>query len=98
MIRHILLIQFKADATPRQIEELKQSFLSMPDLIEGVEHVEWGINDSPEGKNKNYTHCVMMTFTDEAGRERYLPHPNHDGLKDIFRPILEDIIVFDFTV
>ncbi|NRF30478.1 Dabb family protein [Vibrio coralliilyticus] len=98
MIRHILLIQFKPNASSQQIEELKASFLSMPTQIEGVDSVEWGLNDSPEGKNKNYTHCVMMTFADEAGRDRYLPHPEHDVLKEIFRPILEDIVVFDYTV
>ena len=98
MIRHILLIQFKDDTNPLQVEELKQSFLSMPNTIDGVGHVEWGLNNSPEGKNKHYTHCVMMTFSDEAGRQRYLPHPAHDALKNIFRPILEDIIVFDYTV
>lgn len=98
MIRHILLIQFKPNASSQQIEELKASFLSMPTKIEGVDSVEWGLNDSPEGKNKNYTHCVMMTFADEAGRDRYLPHPEHDALKEIFRPILEDIVVFNYTV
>ncbi|AIS56797.1 Dabb family protein [Vibrio coralliilyticus] len=98
MIRHILLIQFKSNASSQQIEELKASFLSMPTKIEGVDSVEWGLNDSPEGKNKHYTHCVMMTFADEAGRDRYLPHPEHDALKEIFRPILEDIVVFDYTV
>lgn len=70
----------------------------MPTKVEGVDSVEWGLNDSPEGKNKHYTHCVMMTFVDEAGRDRYLPHPEHDVLKEIFRPILEDIVVFDYTV
>ncbi|NOH62406.1 Dabb family protein [Vibrio sp. RE88] len=98
MIRHILLIQFKPNASSQQIDELKASFLSMPAKVEGVDSVEWGLNDSPEGKNKHYTHCVMMTFPDEAGRDRYLPHPEHDALKEIFRPILEDIVVFDYTV
>ncbi|MCG9595467.1 Dabb family protein [Vibrio sp. Isolate25] len=98
MIRHILLIQFKPDTTPQQVEDLKASFLSMTTKVEGVDSVEWGLNDSPEGKNKHYTHCVMMTFSDEDGRNHYLPHPEHEALKDIFRPILEDIVVFDYTV
>ncbi|MDN3612478.1 Dabb family protein [Vibrio ostreicida] len=98
MIRHILLIQFKDNADPQHIARLKESFLSMPQTIEGVVDTEWGKNDSPEGKNKHYTHCVMMTFADEAARQRYLPHPDHDQLKSLFRPLLEDIIVFDYTV
>ncbi|MDF2152955.1 Dabb family protein [Vibrio sp. CAU 1672] len=98
MIRHILLIKFKTDASHENIEQLRTLFEQMPHKVEGVTEVEWGLNDSPEGKNKHYTHAVVMTFADEAGRENYLPHPEHDALKAVFRPLLEDIIVFDYTI
>jgi len=98
MIRHILLIKFKQDAQSTEIEKLRALFEQMPNKIEGVLEVEWGLNDSPEGKNQGFTHSVLMTFVDEAGRQNYLPHPEHDALKDVFRPLLEDIIVFDYQV
>lgn len=98
MIRHILLIRFNEKATEQSINELMALFEAMPSKIAGVEAVEWGVNDSPEGKNKSYTHSVMMTFKDENGRQNYLPHPEHDALKSVFRPILDDIIVFDYSV
>ena len=98
MIRHILLIKFKATAKTNEINKLKASFESMPAKVEGVDSVEWGLNDSPEGKNKGYTHAVMMNFVDNAARDNYLPHPEHDKLKKIFRPILEDLVVFDYTL
>ena len=98
MIRHILLIKFKASATDDKIQQLRELFEAMPTKVEGVTDVEWGLNNSPEGKNKDYTHTVMMTFADEAGRQNYLPHPEHDALKEVFRPLLEDIIVFDYEI
>ncbi|ATA25308.1 stress protein [Brenneria goodwinii] len=98
MIRHILLITFTAQASAAEIEQVKTAFLQMPENIEGVQAVEWGYNDSPEGKNAGFTHCVMMTFRDEQARQRYLPHPKHDELKAIFRPVLSDIIVLDYPV
>lgn len=98
MIRHILLIKFKEYSQASEIMKLKALFESMPEKVEGVVSVEWGMNDSPEGKNKEYTHSVLMTFTDENGRQNYLPHPEHEALKDVFRPLLEDIIVFDYQV
>jgi hypothetical protein len=98
MIRHIILIRFKSTAKIDEINELKASFESMPLKVEGVHSTEWGLNDSPEGKNKGYTHAVLMNFVDNAGRDNYLPHPEHDELKKIFGPILDDLVVFDYTV
>lgn len=98
MIRHLLLIKFKESAKPLAIEHLKGLFESMPDKIEGVTSVEWGMNDSPEGKNKGYTHSVFMTFSGEDARQRYLPHPEHEALKQVLRPLLEDVLVFDYQV
>jgi hypothetical protein len=97
MIRHILLIRFKDASLLSEIKKLKDLFESMPEKVEGVVSVEWGTNDSPEGKNKGYTHSVLMTFVDEAGRQNYLPHAEHEALKQVFIPLLEDIIVFDYS-
>lgn len=96
MIRHILLIKFKASAELSEIDRLRTLFESMPQKVEGVTSVEWGLNDSPEHKNQGYTHCVLMTFANEQGRQNYLPHPEHDALKEVFGPLLEDIVVFDY--
>lgn len=98
MIRHILFIRFTNSALPEQILAIRSAFLQIPDRIEGVTSVEWGTNDSPEKKNAGFTYCVLMTFADEAARQRYLPHSAHEALKVIFRPILRDIIVLDYTL
>jgi len=98
MIRHILFITFTEDATADQINAVRQAFLHIPQQVEGVVSVEWGVNDSPEGKNAGYTHCVLMSFAGEPARQRYLAHPAHDALKAIFRPVLQDILVLDFTL
>ncbi|WP_373226295.1 Dabb family protein [Enterobacter cloacae complex sp. ESBL7] len=98
MIRHILFITFTDCALPEQILAVRTAFLQIPDRIEGVTSVEWGVNDSPEDKNAGFTHCVLMTFANETARQRYLPHPVHDDLKTIFRPILQDIMVLDYTL
>ncbi len=98
MIRHILFFTFTDSASSEQILAVRQAFLEIPDRIEGITGVEWGVNDSPEKKNAGFTHCVLMTFADEAARQRYLPHPAHDDLKTIFRLILREIIVLDYTL
>uniref|UniRef100_UPI003F7129A7 Dabb family protein n=1 Tax=Enterobacter ludwigii TaxID=299767 RepID=UPI003F7129A7 len=95
MIRHILFITLTDNASHDEINAVRLAFLRIPQRVEGVTGVEWGVNDSPEGQNAGYTHYVLMTFADEAARLRYLPHP---ALKSIFRAVLQDIVVLDFTL
>ncbi|MFZ4221310.1 Dabb family protein [Enterobacter ludwigii] len=98
MIRHLLFITFTEAASAVQVDAVRRAFLDMPRRVTGVIRVEWGMNDSPEGKNAGYTHCVLMTFTGEAARRRYLPHPAHAALKTMLSPLLREIIVLDFTL
>lgn len=98
MIRHILLIKFIDAAEPYEIDKLRLLFESIPKKISGVMSVEWGLNDSPEQLNKGYTHAVTMTFVNDAARQNYLPHPEHEALKKVFGPLLEDIVVFDYQL
>jgi len=98
MIRHILLIKFIDSVDQIQLDVVKAMFDDIPTKIDGVESVEWGLNDSPESLNKGYSHSVMMTFSNEQGRQNYLPHPEHIALKEIFVPLVEDIVVFDYTL
>lgn len=98
MIRHILLIKFKPEAEQSKIENVRELFDSMPAKVEGVESAEWGLNDSPEGLEQGFTHAVMMTFADEQARQNYLPHPEHEALKAVFVPLVDDIVVFDYTL
>ena len=98
MIRHILLIKFKQSVESFQINEIKTLFESMPTKIEGVVSVEWGLNNSQENKNKGYTHSVLMTFTNEEGRQNYLQHAEHEALKKVLKPLLDDLLVFDYQI
>ncbi|MFW7226917.1 MULTISPECIES: Dabb family protein [unclassified Serratia (in: enterobacteria)] len=60
------MITFAVDASPEAIDPVRETHI--PEHIEGVQAVEWGINDSLEAKNAAYTHCVLMTFQDEQAR------------------------------
>ncbi|EBA9946061.1 Dabb family protein [Salmonella enterica] len=98
MIRHILFITFNDDVLPGEIEVVRWFFLRIPMLVKGGARVEWDINDSAENKSSDHTHCVLMTFADDAARQYYLQHPVYQALKSIFYPALQDIVAFDFTL
>ncbi len=97
MIRHILFVRFKLDASLQSIAEVLAAFKEMRSKVEGIVDVECGVNDSPENKNKEFTHCILMTFINEAARDNYLPHPEHSALKEVFGAILDEIIVLDYS-
>ena len=97
MIRHLLLLQFTPETTEQDITEILALFVAAKDKIDGIVAVTAGENISPEGKNKHFTHCIAMDFTDEAARDNYLPHPEHQKMKPRFRPHIADILVFDYS-
>jgi hypothetical protein len=39
-----------------------------------------------------------MSFDTAANRDAYLPHPEHERVRDIVVPCLERVVVFDFEV
>ena len=62
--------------------------------IDGIESIEYGTNQSPENLNKNYTHSVVVTFSDSSARDLYLVHPDHKALGAVCL-IFGHLIVFD---
>jgi len=95
-IRHVVCFKFKEDATDTQIRKVEKAFAGLKKKIPEIKGLEWGVNNSPEGLNKGFTHCFIVTFADEKGREIYLPHPDHKAFVEILKPILDDVFVIDF--
>ena len=95
-IRHVVCFKFKEDATDAQIRKVEKAFAGLKKKIPEIKGLEWGVNTSPEGLNKGFTHCFIVTFADEKGREIYLPHPDHKAFVEILKPILDDVFVIDF--
>ena len=96
LLRHVVLFRFKKDATPEQIVEIERAFSALPEKIAEIRGYEWGINNSPEGLNDDFTHCFLVTFGSEADREKYLPHPAHKKFVELLRPRLDKAFVLDY--
>ena len=98
-IRHVVCFKFKEDATKEQIAKVVKTFedLKKKKKIAEIENFEWGTNNSPEGLNKGFTHCFILTFANEKARDDYLPHPDHKAFGKVLKPILDDVFVIDFA-
>ncbi|HSI48612.1 MAG TPA: Dabb family protein [Ideonella sp.] len=98
MIRHLVLLKFTDEATAERRDSLSAAFAGLAAQIPEVHSMEWGPNASPEGLDKGFTHCFLVTFQDEAGRDAYLPHPAHLAFVDELKPWLADVLVVDYAV
>ena len=97
-IKHYGVFQFKDGVTPEQIDECFAEMKGMVGKIPGLLEVIHGPYDSPEGLNEGFTHGFIMSFESAEARDAYLPHPEHERVKDIVVPRLERVIVFDFAL
>ena len=95
-LRHVVLLKFKESATPSDIKKVETAFGKLASQIKEIKDFEWGLNNSPEGLNKGFTHCFFVTFDNEEARDIYLPHPAHKAFGNILGPHLEDVLVVDY--
>ena len=102
MIRHIVLMKCKPEASKADIDEVFAALEALKDAIPGILAFEGGENNSVEGINRGYTHGFTMDFADEQVRETYLPHPEHQKVVAKIRNIIdgssESVLVMDFTI
>lgn len=102
MIRHIVLMRCKPEASQEEIERVFAALAALKDTIPGILAFEAGENNSPEGVNRGYTHGFTMDFTDEQARDTYLPHPEHEKVKVQIGQILDtssdSVLVVDFPI
>lgn len=96
VLRHVVLFKFKESAAKEQIERVVAEFSDLPKKIDTIVDFERGTDVSVENKSHGFTHGFVVTFRDEAGRDKYLPHPDHQAFVQIVRPVLEDVLVFDY--
>lgn len=96
VLRHVVLFKFKEDTSKEDIKKVEDAFSALPSKIPEIAEYEWGINNSPEGLDKGYTHVFFLTFKSEEDRAVYLPHPDHKAFGELLGPHLDDVHVMDY--
>jgi hypothetical protein len=96
VLRHVVLFKFKEGTTAADIKKVEDAFSGLPSKISQIMSYEWGLNNSPEGLEKGFTHCFFLTFNSEEDRAVYLPHPDHKAFGQILTPYLDDVLVIDY--
>lgn len=74
MIRHVVLLKLRDGA---QAPSIFTALKSLQSQIPGIISVTTGVDCSPEGLQRGFTHGFTVDFVDAAARDGYLPHPAH---------------------
>ena len=97
-IRHVVHFKFKPDADPAKVQRVVDEFAALRSKIPAIQDFEHGTNVSPEGLDKGFTHCWIVTFKNSRDRDAYLVHPDHKAFVDVLKPVLAEPLVVDFEV
>jgi Stress responsive A/B Barrel Domain len=98
MVRHILLLQQRPDATAEEIDASRAALASLVGPIPGLIDFHWGANVAPIERRDGFTHGFSMDFVDRASLEAYGPHPQHLVAVAKVRAAFERVVVFDFEL
>jgi len=96
VLRHAVFFKFKDGTSDADIAKVVAAFDELPKKVDSIKDYQRGPNVSPIGFNDEYTHCFLVTFADEAGRAKYLPHPDHKAFGNVLCPHLDKVFVVDY--
>ncbi len=97
-IQHMVIVKFKPEVSAEKISDLYRQLAQLQELIPGIRRFCGGAYSSGEGLNKGFTHGFLMEFENAEDRDRYLPHPEHERVKEAILPCIDDVIAFDFEL
>ncbi len=99
VLRHVVMFKFTPTATPAIVQDIENTFKALQAKVPSVKGFEWGTNNSPEGFNEGLTHCFVVSFDDEQGRQAYWDNPAHnDFVNNHLKPYMEKVLVVDYFV
>jgi antibiotic biosynthesis monooxygenase (ABM) superfamily enzyme len=92
---HVISIQWKADATPAQIDKAIKAAEALPSEYPGIIHV-WTKpikKQLPEG----YSHVIVMEFASEDALTKYAGSDAQKKWYELYMPIREESRTSDIT-
>lgn len=88
-VKHAVFVKFRPEVGQREIADVMADLAALRRKLPGLLDFSWGANASPEGLNRGFTHGFVMTFANAQARDEYLPHPDHEAVKEKILPLLD---------
>ena len=96
ILRHVVLFKFKEGTTAEQVRKIESDFCALPSKIDAIEDFEWGTDVGTENLSQGFAHCFVVTFLNEADRDKYLQHPAHKEFASTLGQCLDKALVVDY--
>jgi hypothetical protein len=94
MINHVVLMKFKPEASPADIEDLERSLDDLPNKIIEIHSYEFG-RDLVRSE-RSYDFALVSLFANLRTLDRYRKHPLHLKVLEKIRNLCDDLVTVDF--
>jgi hypothetical protein len=102
MIRHCVLVKFRADVAEAEKKSIYEELRALQGHLKGMVAMHFGSNVSPEGLGQGFADGFVIDFTDAAARDAYLMDDAHGRAGARLVGALEGgtagLMVFDFSI
>jgi antibiotic biosynthesis monooxygenase (ABM) superfamily enzyme len=92
---HVISIQWKADATPAQIDKAIKAAEALPSEYPGILHV-W-TNPIKKQLPDGYSHVIVMEFSSEDALKKYADSPAQKRFYESYMAVREESRTSDIT-
>ncbi len=96
MLRHVVIFKFNDSSSPKDVENVAQTFAALYGKVPQIAAFEWGVNVSKENFAQGFTHCFVLSFKSEKDADDYQLHQAHKDFQTVLRPHMEKVFVVDY--
>ena len=96
-LHHIICVKLKKSVTQAELDNLKKSTLALKEKIPVILSITAGKNITKRSRGFNF--AIVVKLKDRSALDAYLNHPSHQKLlREVAKPLVEEIIALDFEI
>ena len=94
MLKHVVIIKFKAGVGEAEVKDLEGRFAALPGRIPEIREYIFG--PDVVRSERSYDFALVSAFEDVDSLKRYQVHPDHVALVGRIRELADSILAVDF--
>lgn len=94
MLKHVVFLKFKPEASEAEIQDLSDSLKALPAKVPEIKQYEFG-RDVIRGE-RSYDFALVSAFDDIDAMKRYQVHPDHREVLAKVKALCQDVLAVDF--